>query len=210
MRNLRMAKPTMSKFLALLTPILVLGGLIYFYVSSHFLASIPLDSPINTVPIPKSPTNSPQPEFGTPEKLSIPAININAKVESVGLDAKKNMDVPQKPEDVGWYSLGYKPGDIGNAVIDGHLDWYNGPAVFWNLNKLKTGDTIIVADDKGKTLTFEVTNKQAYSWNQFPVNDVFGSQGKQQLILITCGGTFDKPTKNYSDRVVVYSILKSS
>ncbi len=200
----------MNKFLAFFAPILVLAGIGYFYISSHPQTVKPTtilgDKTINQI----LPTPEQKTEFGTPEKLTISALGINAPVEAVGLDAKRNMDVPKKPEDVGWYKLGYKPGEAGNAVFAGHLDWTNGPAVFWELNKVKPGDQITVTDNSNRTLTFEVTNKQNYPWNQFPVQDVFGSQGDSKLILITCGGTFDKPSQNYSQRIVVYSILKST
>jgi len=49
------------------------------------------------------------------------------------------MAVPSVPSHVAWYSPGPAPGEPGDAVIDGHLDWTTGPAVFWNLGKLHAG-----------------------------------------------------------------------
>ena len=71
---------------------------------------------------------------------------MNAKIEWVGLDRDNNMDVPKSWENVGWYSPGYLPGSVGNAVIDGHLDSPFGPAVFWRLSELNQGDMVQVTD----------------------------------------------------------------
>src|SRR5689334_11364195 len=83
---------------------------------------------------------APAHEIGSPKKLIIPGINVNANVEYVGLDSRRYMDVPKKAENVGWYDLGPRPGEIGSSVFAGHLDDESGaPAVFWNLKKLSPG-----------------------------------------------------------------------
>src|SRR5438128_2185263 len=71
------------------------------------------------------------PLISSPTTIRIPAIHINARVESVGLDSEGHMAVPKVPANVAWYNLGPKPGEDGNAVIDGHIDTITGePAVF--------------------------------------------------------------------------------
>ncbi|MGM0852354.1 MAG: class F sortase [Bacillota bacterium] len=40
------------------------------------------------------------------------------------------MAVTESFEKTGWYQGGYKPGESGNAVIGGHVDSRNGPAIF--------------------------------------------------------------------------------
>jgi LPXTG-site transpeptidase (sortase) family protein len=147
-------------------------------------------------------------EAGIPQKLRIPKFNIEATVEGVGLDAQKRMDIPKNSDDVGWYDLGPKPGEKGNAVIDGHLDKVTGaPSVFWNIAKLSAGDSIYVTDSNGKEYTFSVVKVSEYPDNNFPIQEVFGSSSVPMLNLITCQGTWDSAAKNYSDRVVVYSRL---
>lgn len=148
------------------------------------------------------------PKPGIPQTVRIPTINVDADIESVGLDAKKRMDVPKKAENAGWYNLGAKPGDIGNAVLAGHLDKADGtPAVFWEASKLKAGDEIVVVDDKGKEFTFSVVKVETYPYDNFPLDEVFGQSSKAMLNLISCKGEWDDVTKNYSHRTVVYSQL---
>lgn len=144
----------------------------------------------------------------TPASLSIPKLGVNADVESVGMNARGEMDTPKNVNNVAWYSLGYKPGDKGSAVFAGHLDTASGaPSVFYNISQLKTGDTITVSDSSGKQYTYKVTETRQYPYNKFPLQEVFGSADKARLNLITCGGAWDENSQNYSQRTVVYSEL---
>jgi sortase A len=147
---------------------------------------------------------------GVPVSIAIPKINVQTQVESVGMDTQGRMDVPKNASDTAWYSPGYKPGTMGSAVIDGHLDRITGaPAVFWNLKELTVGDTIQIKENNGRTYTFAVSQVAKYPYNSFPIQQVFGAFGVPMLNLITCNGIWDKNTKNYSDRLVVYSKLVS-
>lgn len=145
------------------------------------------------------------PAADQPTTISIPAINVSTKIEHVGLDDQRRMDVPQDVWNVAWYRLGARPGEIGNAAIAGHLDSTTGPAVFYDLEKLKQGDEITVTDVQNSIHRFKVTRVVTYEDDQFPINEVFGPAGKARLNLITCEGVFNESTKNYSHRVVVYS-----
>ena len=147
---------------------------------------------------------------GIPISITIPKINVHAAVESVGMDSLGRMDVPRSADDTAWYSPGYKPGMNGSAVIDGHLDRVTGaPAVFWNLKLLGVGDQIIITENDGQKYIFAVDHIIRYPYNNFPIKEVFGASQTPLLNLITCNGVWDKNTKNYSDRLVVYSKLLS-
>lgn len=155
-----------------------------------------------------TPTEAPEEEkIGVPTRLKIPAINVDAPVESVAQDSAGRMDVPKNSRNVAWYNLGYYPGQIGSAVMSGHLDNRDGSrAVFWDLEKLKSGDELIVTDSQGKEYVFEVTKVVKYKTNEVPLKDVFASHGTEQLNLITCEGTFIGGI--YDHRLVVYSESK--
>ncbi len=127
-----------------------------------------------------------------PVRLVIPAIEINAPVESVGIRPDGNLATPaQHPwEDVGWYDLGPLPSERGSAVIDGHLDRPGGyPAVFWRLRDIQMGDDVQVTRSAGKTLHFRVTRIAYYLSDQAPLQDIFGNLGGRYLNLITCAGS---------------------
>ena len=157
---------------------------------------------------PNIPTTTPTPAstVSIPRTISIPAIGINTAVETVAMDAQGRMDVPRDVNDTAWYSLGARPGEKGSAVIDGHLDTVTGaPAVFWNLKKLQTGDTISVTDMKGQTYTFTITKVINYPYDQVPLQQIFATNDKPRLNLITCGGTWNRAAHNYQERTVVYA-----
>jgi hypothetical protein len=78
-----------------------------------------LDRP--TAQVPDYPT--PLVTAGQPTSLAIPAIGVNAAVEQVGVNAQGNMDVPRNPNNTAWYAPGARPGQQGNAVIAGHVDY---------------------------------------------------------------------------------------
>lgn len=148
-------------------------------------------------------------QVAEPQTLVIPKLNITAAVESVGEDSSGKMAVPEKVEDVGWYNLGYKPGEKGSAVMAGHLDDVTGaPAVFYYLGQLQAGDEVIVTDKNGKTYTFEVTDVQSYAFDSVPLQQVFASNDKPRLNLITCTGIWNQGSRNYSNRLVVYTELR--
>jgi LPXTG-site transpeptidase (sortase) family protein len=141
-------------------------------------------------------------------RLVIPAIQVDAPIESVGLAAGDYLAVPtQNPwEAVGWYRYGPLPGEQGNAVIDGHLDRPGAlPAVFWNLHKLQVGDSVMVIDASGKTWRFRVTATHKYAPNAAPLDKIFGNGSGVHLNLITCSGQWIATQHQTALRLVVYT-----
>jgi hypothetical protein len=143
---------------------------------------------------------------GLPVRMEIPSINVSARVEQVGVDATNTMETPTDPFDVGWYKLGARPGQPGNAVVAGHVDYANiGPTVFWDVRLLKPGAEIVVTDDAGLRWRFVVQTVESYPVEQFPGVRVFGPTDQANLNLISCVGDFDRATASYNQRVVIYS-----
>ena len=144
--------------------------------------------------------------FDIPSRLIIEKLGVDVPVEEVGEAPDGRMDVPKDEKNVGWWRLGVKPGEQGNAVLAGHFDNSKGePSVFYYLNDLKIKDKIKVIDKNGKTIQFEVTEKEYFKDALFPIDLVFGQSDISQLNLITCAGTYDKDKSNYSDRLVVFT-----
>ena len=143
-----------------------------------------------------------------PVQVAIPALGIDAPVESLGLLANGAMAVPQSVSDAGWLQTGPFPGSAGNAVIGGHLDGNSGePAAFWGLNRLRPGDAIIVTTATGTQLRFGVVRIGQYQRQAVPLVAVFGPSREPHLNLITCAGPYLKGDRTYRDRLVVYARL---
>ncbi|MDR0360077.1 MAG: class F sortase [bacterium] len=139
----------------------------------------------------------------TPARLSIPQAKVQAPVEQVGVDAQGNMGVPSAPTNVAWYDRGPAPGQPGDAILNGHVDWTTGPAVFANLRALQPGDEITVATQSGQQVRFKVTGSKAYDANTRPPADLFATSGPPRISLITCTGPWDVGRKQYQQRLVV-------
>jgi LPXTG-site transpeptidase (sortase) family protein len=148
-----------------------------------------------------------QTNAGLPVRLKIPEINIDASLSPVGLTSDGAMNKPKGPDDVVWYELGPRPGENGSAVMAGHYGtWKTGKgSVFDNLHKLRPGDKLYVEDDKGAAISFVVRESRRYD-PKADASDVFSSNdGKAHLNLITCEGAWNKVSKSYPNRLVVFA-----
>ncbi len=137
-----------------------------------------------------------------PLRLIVPKIGLDALVEPVGVDVAGNLAVPANPADVAWYRPGVAPGHTGDAVMDGHLDWTTGPAVFWHLGELQAGDELDVLSQTGARLRFVVNGVARYPYASHPPG-LFAPDGPAELSLITCAGSWDRSRKTYLERLVV-------
>lgn len=135
--------------------------------------------------------------------LKIPTIGVDAVVKDMGLTTDGAMAVPGNRVDVGWFSLGTRPGDMGSAVIGGHNVWDSGAGVFAHLDQLKKGDVVFVVDTKGASTSFVVRDMRTYDATDNNTG-IFDSKSGVHLNLITCSGTFDPLTKSYTKRLVVF------
>lgn len=146
--------------------------------------------------------------FSEPDRVRIPAIQVDAPVMQVGLDTDGWVGAPP-PEDpnlAGWFTGAVSPGEKGTAVVVGHVDNTQGPAVFYGLGALKKGNHVEVARRDGKTAVFEIYGIEVFEKNNFPGDRVYASKGSPELRVITCGGGFSK-ANGYDGNVVAFARL---
>lgn len=141
-----------------------------------------------------------------PTSLKIPSIDLEAQVQHLGVTDKGKMAVPDNIQDVSWFSPGYQPGENGRAVIAGHVDGVEGPAIFWDLSKLQLEDEVVV-QNKDKALTFTVYKMESVPLDLADVSQVFGYTSSPELVLITCSGTYDFERGTREERLIVYASL---
>jgi Sortase domain len=142
-----------------------------------------------------------------PVSMIVPAIGLAVSLSSLGLNLDGTVQVPTDDVQPGWFRFGPSPGQIGSAVILGHVDSYKGPGVFFNLRSLVAGDTVDVGLTDGVIDHFVVSSVAMYPRAQFPAQQVYGSHGRSELQLVTCGGVFDARTGSYLSNIVVYTTL---
>ena|GEM_PF-1483521 len=151
----------------------------------------------------RDPKATPQ---GLPVRLKIPSLGVNAAIEDALITRDGRMDVPLGSVNVAWFSLGPAPGQVGSAVIGGHFGISNGvPFVFYNLNKLQSGDKIYIIDDKSATLAFVVRSIQLFHRTDDATTVFTSDDGLAHLNLITCEGVWNRVNDSYPERRVVFT-----
>lgn len=148
----------------------------------------------------------------TPTRLTIPAIDLRAKVTMVGKADDGSIATPDDDPvgSTGWYDLGPSPGEMGTAVIVGHVDTKTSGAVFAKLNQLTAGSTIQVRRADWKIATFTVDSMDMYPKTSFPANKVFARSDRPRLALITCGGQWLGGTVGYASNLIVMATETAS
>jgi hypothetical protein len=214
-------------------PLLIAGGLVLLIVvgvvaflsrpaptvgASAVTALASAAPPPSTVPAPAAPgatspaaasptaASSAAGDVVAPARLRVPALELDATVSAVGVDAETGeFDVPPSVDRVGWYRFG--PGmnaTAGSIVVAGHVDSADqGKGAFFRLSSLAPGDTMTLAGPGGEDRAFTVVARERYSKSRIPLDKYFARDGAPRLTLITCGGPFDAKTRHYRDNIVV-------
>jgi LPXTG-site transpeptidase (sortase) family protein len=204
------AKPRIAQMFgrALVLGLCVVAAISPDAVLPNVLAPIP--SAVSALPeLPANPSGNPASKPGGdpfPVRLVISRIGVNAKIEARGLDAGRNMLTPKDFHDVAWYNLGPVPGEPGNALLNGHVDWWTGSAVFTRLSELRAGDKLTVVRADGTRLTFKVTGRRIVTAGA-RVASLFAPSKVASLTLITCTGAWDASILSATHRLLVSAVL---
>lgn len=144
-----------------------------------------------------------------PVQVEIPSIGVDATIQPTGILENGEMGVPENVDEVGWFEPGFKAGAKGHSVLAGHVDSLTGPAVFYELKKVKTGDQVTLTDADGRKMVFEVKELASYETDQAPIEEIFGNADGRFINLITCTGEFNRDIGSHEERLVVTAELIS-
>ncbi|MFG2426362.1 class F sortase [Streptomyces sp. NPDC048590] len=160
--------------------------------------------------VPLPPAHEPL-DGAAPQRVEIPSIGIEATVVRRGLDAEGAIEPPPfaTPKAVGWYADGTEPGAEGAALFVGHVDTESEPAVFYGLSAARPGEKVRVSRADGKIAEFTIDDVQVFTRERFDAQKAYGQRhdGRAELRLITCGGTYDRASHAYTANVVVSAYL---
>ncbi|NYS20057.1 class F sortase [Streptomyces sp. SJ1-7] len=150
-------------------------------------------------------------EGAAPRSVEVPSVGIDAPVVRRGLDKDGAIDPPpyDLPQTAGWYGKGTEPGAEGPALLVGHVDTETRPAVFYGLSAVRPGEKVKVVGEDGSVAEFTVDDVQVVTRERFDAKKAYGPRvdGRAELRLITCGGTYDKKSRSYTANVVVSAYL---
>ncbi|GAA2239738.1 hypothetical protein GCM10010413_46750 [Promicromonospora sukumoe] len=157
---------------------------------------------------PAAPKASDGAETAEPVRISIPSIDVDAGFENLGIGQDGRLEAPVDYDLAGWYADGVEPGDVGPAIVAGHVDSRTAPAVFVRLDELDPGAEVLVEMSDGEVLTFETTRSTQSAKSAFPTADVYSNVPAPELRLVTCAGDFDSGSGHYVDNLVVFAELR--
>lgn len=143
-----------------------------------------------------------------PVRLRIPKLSIDTTfTPPLDILASGEVQVPDSNTEVGWYKYSPTPGEIGPAVVLGHVDSYTGPAVFFYLGQLEPGDDVFIERQDGTVAHFKVDSLERPKQVEFPTERVYGNIAHAGLRLITCSGIYIKGQQAYTHNLIVYASL---
>ena len=165
-----------------------------------------------TEPLPVA--HRPLDDAARPVRLHIPSAGIRARVAPGGLDSRGGLAAPSyaHADRVAWYRDGPRPGAEGVALMTGHVDTDTRRAVFYALSTVGRGAKVRVTGEDGRTTEFTVESTEVVPGDRFDAARVYGprTDGRAELRLLTCGGTFDRESRSYTSNVVVSAYLTGS
>lgn len=167
-------------------------------------------------PTPASPETAQQvaAAVALPTSLRIPKLHLDTPLVGVGLNPDGTLATPPvtDPQQAAWYQLGVRPGQVGPAVVLGHVSGRpvgaprSVPGVFAHLDQLRAGDRVEITRADGTTVAFTVTHSALYPKSDFPTAVVYGNTAGPELRLITCSGAYDPAARNYLSNLVVDAV----
>ncbi|WP_436500050.1 class F sortase [Actinokineospora sp. HUAS TT18] len=163
-------------------------------------------------PVTSGPTTTTTQAQSKPARIDIPRIGATSTLTELGLNPDRTVEVPPLDQrmQAGWYRNGPAPGEIGPAVVLGHVDGHGKPGIFFRLRELRPGDKVLVTREDGRALTFVIERVRQVPKADFPTDEVYGDTTRPELRLITCGGTFDHAAKSYRDNTIIYAVLSDA
>lgn len=166
-----------------------------------------LVGPFGDIPV-RTADEQPAPAPPAPTALSIPSLGIDMPVITVGVADDGTMGLPKSVYDVGWYEFGPAPASpAGTTVMASHVDSAaEGLGPFAELIDIEQGAEVVVADASGVTHLYTVSSIERVSKSEVQLDSVFARDGDRRLVLVTCGGDFDRSIGHYVDNVIVTAV----
>ncbi|MFC8501498.1 class F sortase [Pedococcus sp. NPDC057267] len=143
-----------------------------------------------------------------PTMVRVPAIGVSAPVVPTAVDGSGALGIPEDPREVGWWSGGAAPGSpYGTTLLAGHVDSASrGLGSLVDLSRAPIGARVTVTGADGASQAYRVVARRSYPKATLPTTELFRQDVPARLLLITCGGQFDRSTGHYERNVVVFAV----
>ena len=163
----------------------------------------PLSPTVAASPRAPVPPPVPAPAGFVPERLLVESLGIDAPLVATGVDADGALVPPEDPARLAWWR-GVRPGTgAGSVVVAGHLDMYGyGQGPLARIMRLQPGDRAAVTGADGAVATYVLRGVTTFEKETLPADELFGTGGPERLVLVTCGGTYDRALRSWDSNVV--------
>ena len=151
---------------------------------------------------------NPEPVTARPTRLRIPAIGVNSRIITIGVDLTGALIPPATTDVTGWFAAGPVPGAVGPALLAAHVDSRAGPGAFFRLTELRPGDVVVVDRADHTSSRFVVDSSTRVAKTAFPTELIYSPKPVAMLRLVTCGGSFDAQKRSYLDNVIVEATIR--
>ncbi|MGX1364971.1 LPXTG-site transpeptidase (sortase) family protein [Streptomyces canus] len=143
-----------------------------------------------------------------PSSLSLPRLGVRAAVKTVGVATDGQVEIPEDPEQVGWYRYSPVPGSAeGSTVIVGHVDSRRrGLGVLAALNDLRAGDRVLIRQKDGGVVEYRVSARRTVGKRDLSASGAFRREGPPVLTLITCAGPYLADKGGYQNNLLVTAV----
>ena len=148
-------------------------------------------------------------EVVAPTEIRIADLELWAPINPVGVEPDGQLEIPDETE-VGWYRLGSSPGRPGSTVLAAHVTWNDTIGPFFELGQLEPGAEIELTLADGSLRRYEVVERAQYGKLMLPQHRIWTQEGAETLVLITCGGDFNREIRRFADNIVAYAVPVAS
>lgn len=210
-----------ASLLALMAGSMLLGYAVRDYTGDFNAAAMPKQPQVSETerPLVRTPSRAPKNSDGSLQAqrhLQVPASPSLLTIDSMQLQESEvvpltladdgALEVPEDPWQVGYWRSDRQGGPLRPTIFVGHLDSTSGPAIFYRLSVLVSGDLIKVEDAQGRTWTYEVVETEQTMRDAFPTRRVYGPTKRPELRLLTCSG--DYVESSYLQNLIVYAVAR--
>lgn len=168
--------------------------------------NVPTFSEQPTISVSKSPSAKVATLSPLPKWVKVPEIQVDSDLTYTNLNPDGTLETPSvhQPKQASWYSGSPRPGDVGPAIVLGHVDGDRQQGVFYRLRELKVGSQITIEREDRSTVSFTVYKVIHADKDHFPTNLVYDNTAGSEIRLITCGGVFNRTKHSYEDNIIVF------
>lgn len=145
-----------------------------------------------------------------PAIVRIPGMGVTSRIFAGGVDASRQIILPENIFDVTWYQGSRAPHQPGTVILNGHVSGSSERGAFYYLRILEHGDIIEIESGDGTTYKYEVLGSDTVAHDQLDVFELLApyNDSEHALHLVAVDTRYNVVNNDYQDRLVVYAVRR--